>query len=140
MPREHADAAAPKVSGSLKAHYAPHTPLLLRSRADIERLAGLGVETVLSLAGLGSTPSGNQRVAILAIGPVASDLTGKADTGFTWVSAAEDPVAYARDLYANLRRLDLGGFDCLLVQAPPEEAAWHAVQDRLKRAAAAFSS
>jgi L-threonylcarbamoyladenylate synthase len=140
MPREHADAAAPKVSGSLKAHYAPHTPLLLRSRADIDRLVGLGVDAVLSLAGLGSTLSGNQHVAILVIGPVASDLTGKSNAGFTWMSAAEDPVVYARDLYANLRRLDLGGFDCLLVQAPPEEAAWHAVQDRLKRAAAAFSS
>ncbi|MBC7204530.1 MAG: threonylcarbamoyl-AMP synthase [Pusillimonas sp.] len=141
MPRVNADAAAPKVSGSLKAHYAPHTPLLLRSRADIEHLIGLGVGAVLSLAGIPVTTKDERdgRVAILTIGSVVSHASDPSKTGFTWVQAAENPVDYARDLYANLRSLDHGGFDCLLVQAPPQEAAWHAIQDRLTRASAALS-
>jgi len=143
MPREHADAQAPAVSGSLKAHYAPHTPLLLRSRADIEHLVAQGVDAVLSLAGISGSPQ-RRRVAILSIGAnvseASADSIGESNGGFTRISAADDPVVYARDLYANLRSLDHGGFDCLLVQAPPDEAAWRAVQDRLKRAAAAFSS
>lgn len=140
MPREHADAAAPKVSGSLKAHYAPHTPLLMRSRAEIERLATLGADAFLSGAGLQGKQHSTGKVAILGIGASPFQGSNALGAGFTWVAAAQDPVAYARDLYSNLRMLDHGGFDCLLVQAPPDSAAWLAVQDRLQRAAAAFGS
>lgn len=140
MPKAHADAAAPRVSGSLKAHYAPRTPLLMRTRAAIERCMGMDVSAFLDQAGLPGSQRTHPRVAVLGIGPLTDDSKVGLAAGFIWVSASQDPVAYARDLYSNLRTLDHGGFDCLLVQAPPEGAAWHAVQDRLQRAAAAFSS
>ena len=54
-----------------------------------------------------------------------------------------DPEAMAHRLYDTLRRLVLGGFDRLLIEAPPgsvdagaDAGRWAAVADRLRRAAA----
>jgi L-threonylcarbamoyladenylate synthase len=46
-----------------------------------------------------------------------------------------DAPAYAHALYANLRALDREGADLILVEQPPQEAAWQGVNDRLRRAA-----
>jgi L-threonylcarbamoyladenylate synthase len=43
---------------------------------------------------------------------------------------------YAASLYAVLRHADAGGYSWIVVDAPPENAQWEAVTDRLKRAAA----
>ena len=45
---------------------------------------------------------------------------------------------YAQALYA-LRELDAQGYARIVVQAPPANDAWHAVNDRIGRAAAAFT-
>ena len=47
-----------------------------------------------------------------------------------------DPPAYGRGLYAALRELDRGGYDRLLIETPPHDDAWRAVNDRLQRAVA----
>jgi L-threonylcarbamoyladenylate synthase len=39
-------------------------------------------------------------------------------------------------LYADLHALDAGGYDRIIALLPPEDNAWHAVRDRLLRAAA----
>jgi len=44
-------------------------------------------------------------------------------------------LQYGSLLYATLRNLDSDGFDRLLVEAPPDDPAWLAVADRLRRAA-----
>jgi L-threonylcarbamoyladenylate synthase len=46
----------------------------------------------------------------------------------------DEPDAYARLLYAALRDLDSLGRDAIYVQMPPDEPAWLAVRDRLRRA------
>jgi L-threonylcarbamoyladenylate synthase len=56
--------------------------------------------------------------------------------GLVWNAAPDAPADYAHDLYARLRQLDAAGCDVMLVEAPPAEAAWAAVRDRLARAAA----
>jgi L-threonylcarbamoyladenylate synthase len=43
---------------------------------------------------------------------------------------------YAANLYAALRQADAAGYSWIVVDAPPENAQWEAVTDRLKRAAA----
>ena len=48
---------------------------------------------------------------------------------------AEEPVGYARALYASLRRLDAAGNDMILIEALPETEPWRAVRDRISRAA-----
>ena len=47
-----------------------------------------------------------------------------------------DPAGAAHALYDALRALDRSGCARILVERVPDAAAWHAVADRLRRAAA----
>jgi L-threonylcarbamoyladenylate synthase len=47
-----------------------------------------------------------------------------------------DPEAFARALYAELHRCDEERAELIVVEAPPDEAAWRGIADRLARAAA----
>ena len=112
------DAQAPRASGTLAAHYAPATALTV---VDADTLAeDLGSGTNLAVLAM-SEPPPTARVT-------------------SWITAKRDPVAYGHDLYANLRRLDASGAKRILVEAPPGEGAWEAVNDRLMRAAAGTPS
>lgn len=103
-----------RAPGLLASHYAPATrlevwlPDALDSRRD-------------QLARQGRT------VAVMRIGHGAGD---KQDA----LVMPGDAAGYARQLYAVLRRLDAGGFDVLLAEAPPDTEDWQAVNDRLRRA------
>ena len=103
---------APRVAGALPAHYAPRTPLLLRSAAqiDAERRAA-------------------RSVAVLALHP-PSDRTIR-----NWIALPADPAIYAQSLYAAMRALDAVGASAIWVELPPDSPDWLAVRDRLARAA-----
>jgi L-threonylcarbamoyladenylate synthase len=110
------DAQAPRASGTLAAHYAPRTPLVLVEAGEVE-------------ARVRAAASDGKRVAVLARGrPAPPAAFGR--------SAPGDAAGYGHDLYANLRALDANGADLIVVEAPPGDAAWEAVRDRLARAAA----
>lgn len=111
------ESRAPRAPGGLPSHYAPSTPLQLIEEARLE----------IALAVLARE---GRRAGVLSRWP---EPEGSHAAG--WRQAMPDATRYARDLYANLRELDAGGFDLLLVGAPPEEPAWTAVRDRLERAA-----
>ncbi|MBP6020362.1 MAG: threonylcarbamoyl-AMP synthase [Burkholderiaceae bacterium] len=115
------DLAAPQVSGSLKAHYAPHTSLYL-----------LSLDVLLDSLNRWSS---DQAVAVLAFQPPSVATPAHVH----WHVATADPREYARDLYATMRRLDAQGYHAILIQEPPQTLEWQAVNDRLGRAAAAFS-
>jgi L-threonylcarbamoyladenylate synthase len=108
-------ADSPRASGTLEAHYAPRTPMLLLARDQLEREA-------TQQRALG------QRVALLALGALPEGFAGEA--------LPAQAREYAHGLYAALRALDAGGAHLLLVQRPPEGRDWLAVHDRLRRAAA----
>ncbi|MEO8160106.1 MAG: L-threonylcarbamoyladenylate synthase [Arenimonas sp.] len=108
-------ADSPRASGTLEAHYAPRTPMLLLTREAMEREAA-------QQRALG------QRVALLALGALPA--------GFEGECLPEQAQAYAHGLYAALRLLDAGAAHLLLVQRPPQGRDWLAVNDRLRRAAA----
>lgn len=111
-----ATGAVPRVPGSVASHYAPRTPVTivapeaLRATIDGCRAAG-------------------QRVAVLS--PGAGTM---ADLALGIDAEAEAP-AFGRALYAHLRTLDAAGADVILVARPPDGDAWHAIHDRLRRAA-----
>ena len=107
--------SSPRASGTLEAHYAPRTPVLMLPRAALEREAR-------EQGALG------KRIAILAIGCLPKGQAG--------LSLPEDAESYAHGLYAAMRRLDAHGHQLLLVERPPDETQWLAVSDRLRRAAA----
>ncbi|UYO92932.1 L-threonylcarbamoyladenylate synthase [Pollutimonas sp. M17] len=113
------DAAAPQVSGSLKAHYAPRTPLLLQA---LDRLLEAAAE-----------PVSGRTAAVVFPGHA-----GPAMEQVDWLECPDDPAAYARELYSLLRRLDQQGYARILMERPPRGIAWQAVNDRIGRAAAAF--
>ena len=111
-------AEAPRVSGSLEAHYAPRTPLQLVSSDGL-------------LFALRNALVAGEKVAVLAptVQAISHDLV-------TWKQSPAEPAGFAHDLYASLRELDALGCVRILVQQPPAGEAWLAVNDRLRRAAA----
>ena len=111
-------ADAPRAPGTLAAHYAPRTPLVLLE-------GDLAVELAASLARQG------KRVAVLALSAQQPLLPG-----LEWIAAPRDAAGYAHALYAGLRRLDEAGCDTILVERPPQAPEWAAINDRLARAAA----
>jgi len=111
-------ADAPRVSGSLDAHYAPRTPLQLVSSDGL-------------LFALRNALVAGEKVAVLA--PTAQAISHDL---VTWKQSPAEPAGFAHDLYASLRELDALGCVRILVQQPPAGEAWLAVNDRLRRAAA----
>lgn len=120
-----ADAQAPRVSGSLKAHYAPHTALELCAAATLEQ----------RIDGWLATHPGD-----LAVVVHSDRLANVARPRVHLIRLPHDARAYARRLYATLRAVDTMGVASVLWEAVPTEPAWDGVHDRLSRAAAAFDS
>jgi L-threonylcarbamoyladenylate synthase len=110
--------AAPRVSGSLEAHYAPRTPLAL-------------VQPDVLIFAVRDALANNERLAVLA--PMPCPIT---DERIVWRHSPSEPAAFARELYASLRALDAAACERIVVQKPPAADAWRAIADRLQRAAA----
>jgi len=108
------DAAAPRASGTLDSHYAPHTPVAMQ-HGDL-----LG-ETLNQLLNAG------RRVALIHYSEMPPASAS--------VRLSQDPASYAHALYASLRTMDQVGAELILVEAPPTGQAWLGVNDRLRRAA-----
>lgn len=126
------DHAAPRVSGSLDAHYAPRTPLALIEREVLaETMAALRAKQrqVVSLA---IDKEVVQTKALQTEGLQSESLDSE---GVFTTHIPSDPQAYAQALYAQLRSLDQVGADLILVEQPPKTTAWQGINDRLQRAA-----
>ncbi len=98
--------------GGLESHYAPRTPLVLRSSASFEPPPG--------------------RVGLLALREPASR------SGYAAVevlSPTGDLREAAVNLFAALRALDARGLDLIVAEPVPETGLGQAIQDRLKRGA-----
>lgn len=111
------DRAAPRVSGSLDAHYAPRTPLALVNTEQLPELLQR-----LTMQG--------RRFALMHYSDVAAQSGAAA-----CLPLSADPQAYAHALYATLRTLDAKSCELILVEQPPQDERWQGVNDRLRRAA-----
>jgi L-threonylcarbamoyladenylate synthase len=108
---------APRVSGSLESHYAPHTP--------VRWLSADAVSNALT-----------HQVDRLSMGVIAMrHQPPEAASAIQWRNLSADPGAYAHALYAQLRELDAFNLALILIEIPPDEPEWEAVRDRLRRAA-----
>lgn len=123
-----ASQAAPRVSGSLSAHYAPRTPLRLCAPEVLPAAVNKALQQ-------------GQRVAVLApnCAPQIAPSLPEHPNLIRRVASA-DFSSYAHNLYATLRELDATGCDLILVAAPPDNLAWAAINDRLRRAATGSGS
>jgi L-threonylcarbamoyladenylate synthase len=109
------DAAAPRASGTLDAHYAPATPVALVSGAGLDVLTRQLQEAGKTMALIYYRTPATLALAAMAL--------------------PANAAGYAHDLYAALRAMDGVGADLIVVETPPAEAAWQGVNDRLRRAA-----
>ena len=112
------DAAAPRVSGSLDAHYAPRTPVALTATEALEPLMQR-----LDQAG--------KRYALMHRTPLSSEHAGR----IAVLTMPDSAHGYAHGLYAGLREMDAVGAELILVERPPAGASWQGINDRLHRAA-----
>lgn len=102
-----------RTAGQDLTHYAPTTPTHMVHRDEP-----------------GSWPEvGERRVGFLGFAdpPMAVSLA---------VTLGSDPDAAARQLYAELHRLDAAGLEVILLEAPPEGGEWDGIRDRMTRASA----
>lgn len=109
---------APRVSGSLAAHYAPQTPMRL-----------ITSERLLDFLNA-------QRHKGDVCGVIGHSQLPQAVMPHRWRMLPANPTGYAHDLYAALRDMDHAGLSMIAVEALPEDPAWAAVADRLRRAVA----
>jgi len=122
MPALAGGGGSPRVSGSLEAHYAPRTPLVL-------------VPPDAVIFAMRQALAKGERIAVLS--PLACPLS---DARIEWRLAPSEPEPFAHDLYAALRELDALGCVRIVVQKPPATEGWRAVLDRLGRAATGSGS
>lgn len=108
---------APRVSGSLEAHYAPRARIQLLTR-DRMLQAMIGCRHPGCLC-IGSP----LQAADMGIG------------GDVWQRVMpDDPQDYARKMYAALHDADQAAVSDLLIEDPPQTPPWEAIRDRLTRA------
>ncbi|MBC7488926.1 MAG: threonylcarbamoyl-AMP synthase [Glaciimonas sp.] len=112
------DVAAPRASGMLKSHYAPHTPVLQILPARL-------------LATLVQLHQAGQRLALISYSVGAENAVPLVG----YHPMPNVPHVYAYYLYAALRDLDRAAADVIVVEAPPQDIAWQGINDRLRRAA-----
>ncbi|VXC46425.1 L-threonylcarbamoyladenylate synthase [Massilia sp. 9I] len=108
------DAAAPRASGTLESHYAPHTPVAMQDSAQLR-------QTLSELAAAG------RKVALIHYSDMPQTHAA--------LRLPATPDGFAHALYAALRAMDGHGADVILVEAPPQGGDWLGVNDRLRRAA-----
>lgn len=109
-----------RVPGLLPSHYAPRTPLEL-------------VKTVQLRQRLRELNELNLRTGLIVLSRVSADVSNHVLN--ETIEMPSNANSYARNLYASMRFLDRGGFDRILVEAPPESNIWSAIHNRLHRAA-----
>ena len=109
-----ADAAAPRASGTLESHYAPHTPVAMLETPEMD-------------AALARLSQMGHKVALMHIGQFG-DVHDS-------LRLPVEPDGYAYALYAALREMDGRDADLILIEAPPQGDEWLGINDRLRRAA-----
>lgn len=115
-PATAAGEGAPRVSGSLAAHYAPRTAM--------KKVAGPRLRDFLN-----AFRHSGRRCAV-----IAHSQPPMADSPHCWIMLPADAAGYAKALYAAMRDADASGAALIVIEAPPTDAAWAAVNDRLGRA------
>jgi L-threonylcarbamoyladenylate synthase len=108
---------AMRAPGCHASHYAPLTPAITFSTEELETVA----------RSMGST---GQNVAILC----HTETVPASLPAASCILMPSDPNRYGQWFYSSLRRLDAGGYDTILIEAPPETEPWQAVTDRILRA------
>ncbi|MEO8544587.1 MAG: L-threonylcarbamoyladenylate synthase [Burkholderiaceae bacterium] len=118
-------AAAPRASGSLLAHYAP--------RAKVRLMDARALQTALDMLGGDVQPAAQGPV----IATYSRSVLRSRSSGVLQRRMPDDAAATAQQLFAVLRSFDDQGVKLIWIETLPEGPEWDGVRDRLQRAAAA---
>ena len=102
-----------RTAGMMAIHYAPTTPAVL-----------CGTQFLLK-----KLQDEAQKIGVLTCGAKIS-----ATPNCTVIELPADSLIYAQNLYAKLRELDALKLDLIVVEKPPQNEAWQAINDRLSKA------
>lgn len=102
--------------GMLKKHYSPNARLVMIPASDIVRVHEHHEGSSLGFLLRTIAPQSFEKAAVIRL--------------------PDDAKAYAAQLYAALHSFDDKKVSTVYVEEPPKDADWHAVHDRLTRAAA----
>ncbi len=117
---------APRVSGTLESHYAPHAKVrLMETKALQAALDLLGAE-------LDNKTNGKPHIATWSRAILRSK-----SARILRRRMPDDAAATAQQLFAVLREFDAQGVKLIWIETPPDAPEWDGVRDRLTRAAAA---
>ncbi len=116
------DKVTPRVSGSLKAHYAPNTPLRLYA-------AGAALDCIAQY------PDTKSQVALVVWeSEQMRDPQALGASHIQQLTVPEQSDLFASRLYRLLRDLDDHSWDLIVMPEPPIGQEWDGVRDRLQRA------
>ena len=129
----------PRVPGDRVSHYAPVTPTVVIAAgqlpAEVDALRRAGRRIALWSVMPPSVDGDGVKPGVAAgDGPGAGPGAGLGSV--QWRARPTEPGRFAHELYEGLRTLDRSGCDVIVIEAPPADAAWAAVNDRLTRASA----
>ncbi len=130
-----ADAAAPRASGTLEAHYAPRAKVRLMPSAALADALAIWCD-----ARAAAPSTAERRKSTLAVYSrtvrMPRNAGAAADLGLVVRSMPTAARAAAFELFAALREFDALGVGLIWVEQPPPGSDWDGVRDRLQRAAA----
>lgn len=113
------EATAPRASGTLEAHYAPHAPVRLMDATTLQ--------TALDVLGASAARLGIWSRSALKITSSQQVVRRMPD----------DASTAAQQLFAVLRQFDAQNCTLIWIETPPDTLDWEGVRDRLQRASAA---
>lgn len=119
---------APKASGTLASHYAPS--------ATVRLMDAKALQSALDLLGndLPNVKAGGESRATIAV-YARTPLKCQSKQVLLRTMPGDAAVA-AHELFSVLREFDDAGVQLIWVEAPPDDATWDGVRDRLQRASA----
>ena len=120
-----AEAAAPRASGTLASHYAPHAKVRLMDATEMQ------IAMDMLGAGLRGAGDAAPTIAIYSRSPLkirSKQLLSR--------RMPQDAAQTAQQLFAVLREFDKQSVKLIWIETPPDDPEWDAVRDRLQRAAA----
>jgi len=124
LAQEQRGLVAPKASGTLESHYAPH--------AKVRLMDAKALQTALDMLG-NDLPKGESRATIAVY--ARTPLKSKSKQVLLRTMPGDAAVA-AHELFSLLREFDDAGVKLIWVETPPAGMAWDGVRDRLQRASA----
>ena len=120
-----AEATAPRASGTLASHYAPHAKVRLMDATEMQTAIDLLGQGLQSASGIAAAIAVYSRTEFKIR---VSQLLRR--------RMPQDAAQTAHQLFAVLREFDQQGVKLIWIETPPDGIEWDAVRDRLQRAAA----